>query len=77
MLKYLALALLCMSAFVVSPARASLGDQTSLSVEEVDGRYALADSSEVARLARLLRALREEQRRVDDVIQKWNQWPTH
>ncbi len=70
-------AFLCLGALTVAPAYASLGDQARLSVEEVDKRYALADSSEVARLARLLRALREEQQRVDDVIQKWNQWPTH
>lgn len=70
-------ALLCLSALTAAPAHASLGYQPRLSVEEVDKLYALADSSEIARLARLLRALREEQRRVDDVIQKWNQWLTH
>ncbi|MBI5003699.1 hypothetical protein HZC00_01245 [Candidatus Kaiserbacteria bacterium] len=72
-----ACALLCLSAFAVSPAHASLGDQTSLSVEEVNKRYALADSSEIARLARLFRALREEQERVDDVMKKWDRWLFH
>jgi hypothetical protein len=72
-----ACALLCLGALTAAPAHASLGDQASLSVEEVDRRYALADSSEIARLARLLRALREEQRRVNDIMDKWNQWPGH
>jgi hypothetical protein len=72
-----ACALLCLGALTAAPAHASLGDQASLSVEEVNKRYTLTDSSEIARLARLLRALREEQQRVDDAMKKWNQWPIH